>query len=142
VARGAIKNPFLLRAIDSYLSTGVAPEEPTVVEKIEFIRTHFELMRQLRGDRMARIVMRGRIASYATMLGHVKPMKEAIRLMEEPGDLHRALDDVLAIVEPAWTRVPHWVFHRSHGVDDGAGAELRGSTQSGNDAGRLSESAA
>ncbi len=117
VARAAIKRPWLLREIDETLARGLAPPEPTVLEKIRLIRLHFALMRRFRGDRMAMIVMRGRIAAYGTSLGHVKPFKERIRLMTEPADFDAAMDDLERAVDPSWESVPHWVFAARHEGD-------------------------
>lgn len=110
VARASIKRPWVLREIHDRLMTGQTPDEPTVLEKIRLIRLHFDLMRTYRGDRMAMIVMRGRIAAYGTSLGHVKPFKERIRLMTAPAEFDAALDDLEREVDPTWTLVPHWAL--------------------------------
>lgn len=118
VARAAIKRPWVLREIHDRLTSGHSPAEPTVLEKIRIIRLHFDLMRRFRGDRLAMIIMRGRIAAYGTSLGHVKPFKERIRLMTAPDDFDAAMEDLTQRVDPAWTMVPHWAFfeqiHRNH----------------------------
>lgn len=108
VARAAIKRPWVLREIHERLITGQMPAEPTVLEKLRLIRLHFDLMRQFRGDRMAMIVMRGRIASYGTSLGHVKAFKERVRLMQQPDEFNATMEDLQARVDPTWTMVPHW----------------------------------
>jgi tRNA-dihydrouridine synthase len=108
VARAAIKRPWVLNEIHLRLATGQTPAEPTVLEKIRIIRLHFDLMRRFRGDRLAMIVMRGRIAAYGASLGHVKPFKERIRLMTSPGEFDAAMDDLERAVDPSWTFVPHW----------------------------------
>ncbi len=108
VARAAIKRPWVLREIHERLTTGQTPAEPSVLEKIRLIRLHFDLMRKFRGDRMAMIVMRGRIASYGASLGHVKPFKERVRLMQQPEEFDAAIDDLQARIDPTWAVVPHW----------------------------------
>ncbi|MCC6908472.1 MAG: tRNA dihydrouridine synthase DusB [Phycisphaerales bacterium] len=110
VARAAIKRPWVLREIHEMLTLGRSPAEPTVLEKIRLIRRHFDLMRRYRGDRLAIIVMRGRIAAYGTSLGHVKPFKERIRLMNSASEFDAAMDELESRVDPAWTMVPHWAF--------------------------------
>jgi len=107
VARAAIKRPWVLRQIHERLTTGQTPAEPTVLEKIHLIRLHYDLMRRLRGDRLAMIVMRGRIASYGASLGHVKQVKERVRLMRRPDEFDAAMDDLQARVDPMWAMVPH-----------------------------------
>jgi len=110
VARAAIKRPWILREIHETLATGQTPSEPTVLEKIRLIRLHFNLMRKFRGERMAMIVMRGRIAAYGTSLGHVKAFKERIRLMTTPAEFDAAMNDLEQSVNPTWTLVPHWAL--------------------------------
>ncbi len=126
VARAAIKRPWVLREIHDRLTAGQSPVEPTVLEKIRLIRLHFDLMRRFRGDRLAMIVMRGRIAAYGTRLGHVKPFKERVRLMTSPTEFDSAIDELQQMLDPSWTTVPHWAFFEqacaNHPDEVGAGA--------------------
>lgn len=122
VARAAIKRPWVLRAIHDTLTTGRTPPEPTVLEKVRLIRLHFDLMRRFRGDRLAMVVMRGRIAAYGTSLGHVKPIKERIRLMHSPAEFDAAMDDLERSVDGKWTLVPHGTLAPRTGEHDPIGA--------------------
>lgn len=110
IGRGAIKRPWLLREVQAWFDRQPIPDEPTVLEKIDLIRYHFEQMVTFRGARYAMTIMRGRIANYGASLGHIKPIKERIRLMNHPDDLHAALDALTNVTDPAWTSVPMDVF--------------------------------
>jgi len=106
VARAAIKRPWLPGRIDRFLETGEIPPEPTILEKCRLIRLHFEKMIEFRDETHAMRIMRARIANYGASMGHIKPIKERIRLMESPADLHAALDELESKADPSWTSVP------------------------------------
>lgn len=110
VARGSIKHPWLLRDIGHYLTHGERPAEHTVAEKCRLIRLHFDGMRQYRRESEAITVMRGRIAGYSKSMGHIKPIKERIRLMKCVDEFYEAMDELESRLDPHWTRVPKHVF--------------------------------
>ncbi len=53
LARGALGNPWIYREVEQYLETGTVPPPPTIREKAEVLRDHFELLREIYGDRAA-----------------------------------------------------------------------------------------
>ena len=92
IARAAIRTPWLFRRADAAirLEEGVSCErdrallqermqEPTLVEKIEAVHRHIELAGEHQDPRVAAELMRQRISWYGKSMGHVKPLKEAIR---------------------------------------------------------------
>lgn len=79
VARGAMRTPWLFRRADELLRTGQAAPEPTVAAKIRVILRHLELSAEYEGETRAVIRMRQHIAWYGKSMGHIKPLKEAIR---------------------------------------------------------------
>jgi len=110
VGRASLKKPWVLRDIQSWFDDGRIPPEPTVVEKVRLIRLHFDKVAEYRGvDRAVRL-MRGRISLYGTTMGHIKPIKEKVRLMREPMEFYEAMDELESGVDPAWTSVPVGVF--------------------------------
>jgi len=59
VARGSLGNPWIYREIEQYLQTGVVPPPPSVPERAQILREHFQYQRQLYGDSAAcRIIRR------------------------------------------------------------------------------------
>ncbi|MBL1217125.1 MAG: tRNA dihydrouridine synthase DusB [Planctomycetes bacterium] len=106
IGRAAVKRPWLLRQVQAWFDNQPIPDEPTVLEKINLVRYHFDRMVQFRNARYAMTIMRGRIANYGSSIGHIKPIKERIRLMQHPDELHAALDDLERIVDPGWNTVP------------------------------------
>ena len=91
VARGAMRTPWLFRRADELLRTGRAGPEPTVVEKIGVILRHLELSAEHEGEARAVIRMRQHIAWYGKSLGHIKPLKEAIRTSTSVAAMREAL---------------------------------------------------
>lgn len=112
VARATIKRPWLLHQIDTYLSTGTAAPEPTVLEKCRLIRLHYDAMLEHRDARYASRIMRARIANYGASMGHIKPIKERIRTMKEPHEFYAAIDELESVCDPSWTHVPVGPFAR------------------------------
>lgn len=79
IGRAALAEPWIFRDIDSVMrGEGMSPL--TVRDKLIVIRTHVEEMIRYRGEHKALVMIRQRISGYGKSLGHVKPLKEAIRL--------------------------------------------------------------
>lgn len=92
IARAAIRTPWLMRRADAAirLEAGVEcdeerdrllelVQEPTLAEKFEAVLRHVELAMIHQDPRVAAELMRQRISWYGKSMGHVKPLKEAIR---------------------------------------------------------------
>lgn len=110
IARAAIKRPWLLRQVDDYLTSGVEPVEPTVGAKIRILKVHFAGMVRYRDERYAVTTMRQRIAQYGASLGHIKPFRERIRLMDSADQFAEIIGELEAAVDPVWTVVPPGTF--------------------------------
>ena len=105
IGRGALGAPWIFRDTWAYLTTGVIPPEPAEHEKIQTVRTYFDMMIANRDERYALHQIRARIAWFGKRLGglrsdgrpeSIKPFKEAIRLAQSAADVHAALDTFLA----------------------------------------------
>ncbi len=97
IGRGALSAPWIFRDAWAHLA-GLPPPPPlSERDKIDVIRRYFDLMREFRGDHYAMYQMRSRISWFAKSLGAdgraVKPLKEAVRLAEGPGDVYTALEE-------------------------------------------------
>ena len=53
VARGALGNPWIYREIETYLATGEELPPPTIAERAEVLREHFEYILQFYGEEKA-----------------------------------------------------------------------------------------
>lgn len=95
IGRGALSRPWIFRQIDELLTTGRYGPDPTLQEKCELIRRHFELHCQHRGERSALIEFRHRISWYAKTMHPCQDFKEQVRLMQTTADFERALAEFL-----------------------------------------------
>ena len=105
IARAAIRTPWLFRRADAAvrLDRGNHSEaersellarlaEPTLAEKFVAIRRHIDLAAAHQEPRVAAELMRQRISWYGKSMGHVKPLKEAIRTASDLESMRAAVD--------------------------------------------------
>ena len=105
IARAAIRTPWLFRRAEAAvrLDRGEHPEEerddllarlaePTLAEKFAAIRRHIDLAAEHQDPRVAAELMRQRISWYGKSMGHVKPLKEAIRTASDLDTMRAAVD--------------------------------------------------
>ena len=97
IGRGAMRMPWLFDDIERHLQ-GLPPKERTREDKLKVILKHLDLILQYRGERAALHCMTNRIALYGKTLGHVKPLKERVRLAKSGDEIREALK--------AWIDVP------------------------------------
>lgn len=92
IARGAIRTPWLFRRAWDLLRTGVASPEPSQLDKVGIIRRHLELMVEHEGEHRAVRTLNSRISWYGKTMGHIKPLKEAIRTATSAKRIFEVLD--------------------------------------------------
>lgn len=64
LARGTLGNPWIYREVASVLDRGATPIAPTPAERAAVLSEHFELLRELYGDVLACLRVRGLIGWY------------------------------------------------------------------------------
>ena len=89
--------PWLFDDIERHLHS-LPLKERTREDKLKVILKHLDLILQYRGERAALHCMTNRIALYGKTLGHVKPLKERVRLAKSGDEIREALK--------AWIDVP------------------------------------
>ncbi|MEM9066550.1 MAG: tRNA-dihydrouridine synthase [Planctomycetota bacterium] len=96
IGRGALSTPWIFRDAWALATMGLRPPEPSLVEKVEVVRTFFERMHHHRGERFAVMQINRRISWFAKRLGGTgaatKPLREAVRLAQTAAQVHMALD--------------------------------------------------
>ncbi len=108
IARAAIRKPWLFRQADAAIRIEEGeptPDgessweskrlEPSLAEKILVIRRHLDLCAEHQAERTAAELMRQRISWYGKSMGHVKPLKEAIRTAPDLDTMRRVTDEWL-----------------------------------------------
>ncbi|HVZ93281.1 MAG TPA: tRNA-dihydrouridine synthase [Phycisphaerales bacterium] len=102
IGRGALSSPWIfaqawaLQRATTDDERAAALEEPTLLEKIAIVRRYLDLMLEYRGERYAMNHIRRRITWFAKKFGPCKPLRERVRIAENPGAVHAALDEFAA----------------------------------------------
>ena len=92
VARATLGNPWIFREIDTYLETGVVIDRPGYEEIKEVILRHVKYLRELKGDHLAMLEMRGQIAYYLKGLPNSTNAKKELFQT-------KTIDDTIKVVE-------------------------------------------
>jgi tRNA-dihydrouridine synthase B len=79
VGRGSLRRPWLLSQINARIAHGIDQPDPTMSEKLRIIERHIELILEHQNERMVLHRIRSAISWYGKTMGHVKPLKEAVR---------------------------------------------------------------
>ena len=99
VGRAALGNPWLLREIAAAMRGEAAPAAPTVAERVDFARLHFDAMVERYEERSAVLQMRKHLGWYLKGIEGASALRDAIN--HEP-----AADGVRAILAQARGRAP------------------------------------
>ena len=130
IGRGALRTPWIFRRTAALLETGVLPPEPTRAEKLRAILRHLELLVEHTGERNAVLLLNRRISWYGRTMGHVKPLKESIRLARTSSDMRITLNAWLDRAE-SMTGASHQDARQDAHQEDGdaaSGHERAGSS--------------
>jgi len=106
VGRGALRRPWLFRQAEVLLRTGIVGEEPSQAEKYRIILRHLDLLLEHHGERAALICLRQKISWYGRTMGHIKPLKERVRLATTTGEMRSALEEWRDGAESRWMPAP------------------------------------
>ncbi|MCA9295690.1 MAG: tRNA dihydrouridine synthase DusB [Phycisphaerales bacterium] len=93
IGRGALRTPWIFRTTQERLTTGVTPEEPSLHDKLCIILRHLELLLEFTDEARTVRTLNQRISWYGKTMGHVKPLKEAIRLARSSDDIRATLEE-------------------------------------------------
>jgi len=111
IGRGAIRTPWLFRQAKTLLETGMPGPEPSFNEKCRIILRHIDLLETHAPGDLGVKSMRTRISRYGKTMGHVKPMKEAVRTATDFDTMRRA---VRAWIKPHREAIPTLVEREHH----------------------------
>jgi nifR3 family TIM-barrel protein len=95
IGRGALSTPWIFRDTWSYLTSGVIPPEPTIVEKCQLMRDHFEHMSRFRSERSAVIEFRKRVSWYAKTMHPCNTLRDEMRTINSTADFESVLSRFL-----------------------------------------------
>ena len=110
IGRGALRTPWIFRNAAELLRHGGPVRRLSLLEKIEVVGRHVELAERYLGPVRALRCIRQRISWYGKTMGHVKPLKEAIRTAS---DLESARSAIGAWLRPELAVVSEMPHPRS-----------------------------
>ena len=76
IARGALGNPFIFREINEYLNNGNIVNKPTNKEIYDTIIKQYNLLLDLKGERIAMLEMRGHVGWYLKGMPNSSKIKD------------------------------------------------------------------
>ena len=82
IGRAAIGYPWIFNEIKYFLETGKTLAPPTVLQRIEVCKTHFEKSVQWKGERPGIFEMRRHYAPYFKGLDNFKPFRTQLVMSE------------------------------------------------------------
>lgn len=80
IGRGAIHNPWIFREARYYLKTGEVPDHPTLQERVDILKKHYQYSVEYKGERKGMIEMRKHLSGYLKGLPHIAKFR--IELMQ------------------------------------------------------------
>ncbi len=92
IGRGALRSPWIFGRAAALLA-GDHRAEPTFDDKLAIIERHLELLLEHGSERDAVDCLSKRISWYGKTMGHVKPLKEGIRLARSADEIKAHLAD-------------------------------------------------
>lgn len=101
IGRGALRQPWIFSRASELLQTGQPGREPSMAEKLRVVSTHLDLIEAYAGPYVAVETMSKRISWYGKTMGHIKPLKEAVRLARSIQEVRDVISEALAIREGA-----------------------------------------
>lgn len=96
IGRASIGNPWIFREIKHYLKTGEHLAAPTMDERIEACRTHFEKSLEWKGPRAGVFEMRRHYSNYFKGLDHFKSFRTALVTSDTAEEVFEVLDQISA----------------------------------------------
>jgi tRNA-dihydrouridine synthase B len=94
IGRAAIGYPWIFREIRHFFNTGQRLAGPTVKERVDVCRTHFEKSLAWKGDRVGIFEMRRHYANYFKGLPDFKPYRMLLVKEENIDTINSILDEV------------------------------------------------
>ncbi|HZL37379.1 MAG TPA: tRNA dihydrouridine synthase DusB [Tepidisphaeraceae bacterium] len=95
IGRGALSMPWIFRDTWSYLTTGLVPHAPSIEQKCQLMRDHFEHLRRFRNERCAVLEFRKRVSWYAKQMNPCRALRDPMREIDSPADFHATVDRFL-----------------------------------------------
>lgn len=93
VARASLGNPWIFKEINAYLEDGTILERPSLDEIYSTIIRHIKYLRELKGDHLAMLEMRGQVAYYLKGLPNANEFKRQLFLTKTIAETVELVDE-------------------------------------------------
>ena len=94
IGRAAIGYPWIFREIKHFFKTGEHLPEPTISERVDVCRTHFEKSILWKGEKTGIFEMRRHYANYFKGVPDFKEYRMRLVSLEDIQDIHSTLDEI------------------------------------------------
>jgi nifR3 family TIM-barrel protein len=94
IGRAAIGYPWIFREIKHFFKTGEYLPEPTILERVDVCRTHFEKSILWKGEKTGIFEMRRHYANYFKGVPDFKDYRMRLVSLENIQDIHSTLDKI------------------------------------------------
>ena len=98
IGRGALGNPWLIRQSIDYIDYGIEPQKVTLVEKLEMLKKHAELLSEIRPEKVAMHKMRTHAAYYLKGQYRSVEIKPKLFKMNNKEELFSLLDEYVELI--------------------------------------------
>ena len=95
IGRGVLGNPWLIKEIDTYLTSGITIDKPTYEDKINMCYKHLSYLLKIKPERVAILEMRSHIAWYIKGMPYHKEIKSLIFKANKKEEIQEILDNYL-----------------------------------------------
>lgn len=91
IGRACLGNPYLLTQIDTYLKEGIILNKPTINQQIQFVKKHYEMLKEEKGEFFATREMRSSAPRYFKGFENTKEIRIQLTRIENSNDFYNAL---------------------------------------------------
>ncbi len=91
IGRAALSTPWIFRDTWSLLTTGVIPDPPTIEQKCQLMRDHFNHLADFRSERIAVLEFRKRVSWYAKQMNPCRLLRDEMRVIESAVDFESVI---------------------------------------------------
>ncbi|MBC3539654.1 tRNA dihydrouridine synthase DusB [Rufibacter sediminis] len=101
IGRASIGYPWIFREVKHYMQTGELLAPPTIQERIDMCKMHFDKGLEWKGPRLGIFEMRRHYANYFRGLPNVKSYRTRLVQTEDPQEIYAILDEIANSMEYA-----------------------------------------
>jgi tRNA-dihydrouridine synthase len=105
IGRAAVGYPWIFREVKHFVKTGEILAPPTLEERLEACKMHFQKSLEWKGPRLGVVEMRRHYANYFRGLPNFKPYRTRLVTVDDPAEIYNILDEVavaMAGLEPVF----------------------------------------